>query len=84
MDKSDINFYKVIADAYTANDDEFAKDIPIPTEFLDRLKKLMSNSLYEELYDMLMGFMCEYQTYSVAMGMKLAIAIMDGKYIPKI
>ena len=28
MDKSDIKFYKVIAETYTANDDEFAKDMP--------------------------------------------------------
>lgn len=82
MDKSDIKFYKVIAEAYTANDDEFAKDIPVPTEFLDRLRELMSNKLYEELYDVLMTFLREYQTYSAAMGMKLAIMIMDGKYVP--
>ena len=48
MDKSDIKFYKVIAETYTANDDEFAKDMPVPTEFLDRLRELMSNKLYEE------------------------------------
>lgn len=82
MDKSDIKFYKVIAEAYTANDDEFAKDMPVPTEFLDRLRELMSNKLYEELYDVLMAFMYEYQNYTVAMGMKLAIMIMDGKYVP--
>lgn len=80
MDKSDIKFYKVIAETYTANDDEFAKDMPVPAEFLDRLIELMSNKLYEELYDVLMTFLREYQTYSAAMGMKLAIMIMDGKY----
>ena len=44
----------------------------------------MSNKLYEELYDVLMTFLREYQTYSAAMGMKLAIMIMDGKYVPSV
>lgn len=84
MDKSDIKFYKVIAEAYTAQDTEFEKDMPEPNDLIERLKELMSDKLYEELYDKLMAFLCEYQTCSIALGMKLAIMIMDGKYVPSV
>ena len=58
--------------------DEFFKP------FFDRLKEIVSPQIYNELNDLFTGCCIENTTYYGIEGMKLAIAIMEKKYVPRI
>ena len=52
--------------------------------FLDRLQEIVSPKLYEELESLFTGCSIENTMYYGVEGMKLAIGIMDGTYIPTV
>ena len=61
------------------NGDEFLK-IFIP--LLDRLKELLSEKLYDEIEQLFIDCCVQNNSFYAVEGMKLAIGIMDGSYIP--
>lgn len=61
--------------------DEFLK-IFIP--LLDRLKELLSEKLYDEIEQLFVDCCVQNNSFYAVEGMKLAIGIMNGTYIPKI
>ena len=63
------------------NGDEFLK-IFIP--LLDRLKELLSEKLYDEIEQLFVDCCVQNNSFYAVEGMKLAIGIMNGTYIPKI
>lgn len=52
--------------------------------FMDRLKSLLSESLYLELEELFTDCCVENNEFYATEGAKLAIEIMNGSYIPKI
>lgn len=52
--------------------------------FLNRLKEIVSQKLYEELEELFTGCTIENNIYYGVEGMKLAMSIMEKKYIPQI
>ena len=63
------------------NGDEFLK-IFIP--LLDRLKELLSEKLYDEIEQLFIDCCVQNNSFYAVEGMKLAIGIMNGTYIPKV
>lgn len=61
--------------------DEFLK---IFTPLLERLKDLLSEKLYEEINELFIDCCTENNSFYAVEGMKLAIEIMNGTYIPKV
>lgn len=49
---------------------------------MKRLRELLSDKLYEELLDTFTTCSVECNKYYAVEGMKLAIGIMDGSYMP--
>lgn len=49
----------------------------------ERLKSLLSESLYIEIEEILCSCATEYGTFHATKGMELAIEVMNGTYIPK-
>lgn len=54
----------------------------IVDEFTDELKKYLSSEITEELAEELFGVVSQISKLSGTEGMKLAIGIMNGTYIP--
>lgn len=52
--------------------------------FLNKLKGVLSNSLYMELEDVFVANDIDNNEFYFVEGMKLAMSIMERKYIPKI
>lgn len=50
----------------------------------ERLQSLLSESLYNEVEEILCSCATEYSSFHATEGMKLAIEIMNGTYIPTI
>lgn len=50
---------------------------------LERLQQLLSNSLYEEVSEILFDCSMEFGKAHATKGMEIAIGVMDGSYIPK-
>ena len=61
--------------------DEFFK---IFDPLLERLKELLSEKLYEEIEELFIDCCAENNSFYAVEGMKLAIGIMNGTYIPKV
>lgn len=52
--------------------------------FFDRLQELVSPKLFEELDELFTGCSVENTMYYGVEGMKLAISIMEKRYVPQI
>lgn len=61
--------------------DEFIKTF---APFMDKLKGLLSESVYEELEESFIDCCVQNNRFYAVEGMKLAIGIMDGSYIPTV
>lgn len=61
--------------------DEFIKTF---APFMDKLKGLLSESVYEELEESFIDCCVQNNRFYAVEGMKLAIGIMNETYIPKI
>lgn len=61
--------------------DEFLR-IFVP--LLDRLKELLSEKLYDEIEQLFVDCCVQNNSFYAVEGMKLAIGIMNGTYIPKV
>lgn len=51
---------------------------------MERLKGIVSESVYDELLELLIDCTTDNNRFYAVEGMKLAIGIMDGTYVPKI
>lgn len=51
---------------------------------MERLKGIVSESVYDELLELLIDCTTDSNRFYAVEGMKLAIGIMDGTYVPKI
>lgn len=51
---------------------------------MDKLKSLLSTEIYEEILELFNDCATENNTLYAVEGMKLAIGIMDGTYIPTV
>lgn len=80
MDK----FLTIVASLHICNDDKFEKNEPKMTDIEKELENIMEKQKANELCDMIFGYGVELKKYSVVEGIKMAIAIMDGRYIPTI
>lgn len=63
----------------TETGDEYFK---IFEPFMDRLKEILSDSLYEELEELFNTCATQNNRFYAVTGMKLAIGIMDGTFVP--
>ena len=63
----------------TETGDEYFK---IFEPFMDRLKELLSESLYQELEELFNTCAVQSNSFYAVTGMKLAIGIMDGTFVP--
>lgn len=63
----------------TETGDEYFK---IFEPFMNRLKELLSESLYEELEELFNTCAVQSNSFYAVTGMKLAIGIMDGTFVP--
>lgn len=80
MDK----FLNIVAMLHVCNDDEFSKNQPGMEEIEEKLGNLLDKKQARDLCDMIFGYGVSIKEYSVLQGIKLAIRIMDGSYIPTI
>ena len=53
-------------------------------KFLNRLKDIVSEKVFDELEELFTDCVVQNDRYYAVEGMKLAIGIMDGTYIPKV
>lgn len=51
---------------------------------MERLKGIVSESVYDELLELLIDCTTDSNRFYAVEGMKLAIGIMDGTYVPKV
>lgn len=80
MDKFlDIVYTNQLADGKKG--DEFIKTF---APFLEKLKDLLSEKLYEEIEELFTDCCSQNNRFYAVEGMKLAIEIMEGTYIPKV
>lgn len=61
--------------------DEFEK---IFAPLMEKLKETLSENLYKEIEELFIDCCMENNRFYAVEGMKLAIGIMDGTYIPKV
>lgn len=63
---------------------EGMKFVELFKPFLDELKDIVSEKKYSDLYDVFTDCVVDTAEYYGTKGMKLAIGIMDGSYVPQI
>lgn len=63
----------------TETGDEYFK---IFEPFMDRLKEILSDSLYKELEELFNTCAAQNNSFYAVTGMELAIGIMDGTFVP--
>ena len=51
--------------------------------FLSKIKELVSEKIYEDLENSFVSYACEVNSYYAVQGMKLALSIMEGTYVPR-
>lgn len=51
---------------------------------MEKLKGIVSESVYDELLELLIDCTTDSNRFYAVEGMKLAIGIMDGTYVPKV
>lgn len=76
-------FLQMIAGNFVCEED-FDKKAPQPEKLLGKLKEIVSEEVFNELNVVLLDYTIELSEYAATEGMKLAIAIMDGDYSPKL
>lgn len=81
MDK----FLEVVFDTQITGDfDKGDKCLDFFQPFLDEIKEIVNEKVYERLEEIFINCASENDRYYAVEGMKLAIGIMDGSYIPRI
>lgn len=75
-------FLEIVYSNQLADSQKGDEYIKIFAPFLDRLKDLLSPKLYEELEELFIDCCVSNNSFYAVEGMKLAIGIMDGSYIP--
>lgn len=78
MDKFLEIVYESQIEAYEIGD----KYIEIFEPFMNRLNELVSNALYNELDELFNECMAANNSFYAVAGMKLAIGIQDGTFVP--
>lgn len=80
--KNTDGFLKIVSVRHVCGE-KFYENAPQPDAILDRLSGLLSDELVLELDDMLGQYIAALEQYSVLQGMKAAIGIMSGDYVPE-
>lgn len=80
MDK----FLEIVYSNQLADSEKGDEFIKMFAPFMDKLKGLLSESVYEELEESFTDCCVQNNRFYAVEGMKLAIGIMDGSYIPKV
>ena len=80
MDK----FLEVVYSNQLASSDKGDKFEELFKPFMDKLKATVSEELYNQFEDLFMDCAVENNRFYAVEGMKLAIGIMDGTYIPTV
>lgn len=75
-------FLKVVM--YNYMDGNFIQELPCIIESKDEIKNLISPKLYEKWEDDFYDNIVQQNQYAFVEGMKLAISIMEKKYVPRI
>ena len=80
MDK----FLEIVYSNQLADSEKGDEFIKMFATFMDKLKGLLSESVYEELEESFIDCCVQNNRFYAVEGMKLAIGIMDGSYIPTV
>lgn len=80
MDK----FLEVVYSNQLANSDKGDKFEEFFEPLMDKLKATVSKELYEDFYDVFLTCVVNNNRFYSVEGMKLAIGILDGTFIPKV
>lgn len=83
MDKME-KFLDIVYTNQIANSKDGDKYYEIFNPLLEKLKELLSEKLYEELEEVFNDCAVDNNRFYAIAGMKLAIGVMDGTYIPTV
>lgn len=75
-------FLKIVGMNHIVNSGAFEELQPETEQFKDELKKYVSESIYDELVELLNDAITATNEYAFVEGMKTAIAITEKKYSP--
>ena len=78
MDK----FLDIVASLHICNNPEFEEGEPKMNEIENEIEKMIGAEKSSNINDMIFSYCIRLKEYSVLQGIKLAIKIMDGTYIP--
>lgn len=77
------NFLEVIYASQISNSKKGDRYDDFFKPFFGRMKELMSERLYDEMEEIFIACVSQNNSYYAVEGMKLAIGIMDGTYVPE-
>lgn len=77
-------FLEIVYASQIADEEQDGKWREFFEPLTERLKGIVSESVYDELLELLIDCTTESNRFYAVEGMKLAIGIMDGTYVPKI
>lgn len=80
MDK----FLEIVHSNQLADSDKGGMYAEIYKPFMDKIKGIVSKEIYEELEELFNDCSTENNSFYAVEGMKFAIGIMDGSYIPTV
>ena len=77
-------FLEIVYASQIADEEQGEKWREFFEPLMERLKEIVSESVYDELLELLIDCTTDSNRFYAVEGMKLAIGIMDGTYVPKI
>lgn len=77
-------FLEIVYASQIADEEQGGKLREFFEPLMERLKGIVSESVYDELLELLIDCTTESNRFYAVEGMKLAIGIMDGTYVPKV
>lgn len=77
-------FLEIVYASQIADEEQCGKWREFFEPLMERLKGIVSESVYDELLELLIDCTTDSNRFYAVEGMKLAIGIMDGTYVPKI
>lgn len=77
-------FLEIVYASQIADEEQSGKWREFFEPLTERLKGIVSESVYDELLELLIDCTTDSNRFYAVEGMKLAIGIMDGTYVPKI
>ena len=77
-------FLEIVYASQIADEEQGGKWREFFEPLMERLKGIVSESVYDELLELLIDCTTDSNRFYAVAGMKLAIGIMDGTYVPKV